>query len=165
MLSKEFLTIVDYPGYFINKEGKVWSEYSKAFKKQRVHKSGYVDVQLYQNGKHTTPKIHKLITTTFFGKIPPGLVVNHIDGNKLNNHMSNLEYVTQSYNSIDAFNRGTRNNSGLNSPRTKLNIEQIKSIKKMINTYTTKEISHTLNVSRAIINHIKYDDTWRNVKC
>ncbi len=42
--------------------------------------------------------LHRVICDAFYGPIPPSLQVNHIDGNKLNNHLSNLEIVTQTEN-------------------------------------------------------------------
>ena len=51
---------------------------------------GYLRVKM--NNKNV--QIHSIIAELFLGKRPENLVVNHIDGNKLNNHPSNLEYVT-----------------------------------------------------------------------
>ncbi|MFY8169560.1 MAG: HNH endonuclease signature motif containing protein [Candidatus Fonsibacter sp.] len=52
--------------------------------------SGYLLVRM--NNKAIT--IHSIIAELFIGKRPKNLVVNHIDGNKFNNHPNNLEYVT-----------------------------------------------------------------------
>ena len=52
--------------------------------------SGYLLVRM--NNKAIT--IHSIIANLFIGERPKGLVVNHKDGNKFNNHPSNLEYVT-----------------------------------------------------------------------
>jgi hypothetical protein len=57
---------------------------------QFLNPSGYLRVKL--NNKNV--QIHSIIAELFLGKRPENLVVNHIDGNKLNNHPENLEYVT-----------------------------------------------------------------------
>jgi len=67
--------------------------------KERILKgiiSDYLVVVLYKEGKQKTKKIHKLVAESFLNHKPCGmnLVVNHIDFNKLNNNVSNLEIVT-----------------------------------------------------------------------
>ena len=57
--------------------------------------NGYYQIKLSKNGKLKTFKIHKLVIEHFLNKISKGLVVNHIDGNKLNNNINNLEICTQ----------------------------------------------------------------------
>lgn len=55
---------------------------------------GYHSIALCNGGHQKTFAIHKIIARTFIGK-SNGLDVNHIDGNKINNNISNLEYVTR----------------------------------------------------------------------
>lgn len=72
--------------------------------KQHITKDGYPSISL--GGKNRTKKsIHQLVAMAFLGHIPNGLAmqVNHIDGNPLNNNLSNLEVVTARYNTADAF--------------------------------------------------------------
>jgi hypothetical protein len=64
---------------------------------------GYVGVNLYKDGRGSTVSIHKLVMRSFVGEAPPGMNVNHKDGIKKNNGLSNLEYVTFSSNSMHAF--------------------------------------------------------------
>lgn len=46
--------------------------------------------------------VHRLVARTFIGPCPPGLVVNHKDGDRGNNHRDNLEYVTTRENNVHA---------------------------------------------------------------
>lgn len=82
----------------------------KRFIRERILKpsidrpNGYYQIKLSKNGKMKTFKIHKLVIEHFFKKISKGLVVNHIDGNKLNNNINNLEICTQKDNIRHAIN-------------------------------------------------------------
>jgi len=75
-------------------------------KKSTINKLrfGYVYIGLLNK----TKSLHRLVWETFNGKIPIELEINHIDGNKLNNNLSNLELVTSSENKLHAFNTGLK---------------------------------------------------------
>ena len=64
----------------------------------------YLNTCLSMNGVHKTKTIHRLQALATYGY--SDLDVNHIDGNKLNNHCTNVEYCTQSQNQIHAFRNG-----------------------------------------------------------
>jgi len=66
------------------------------FLKEGVTGAGYKTVTLCKNGKRASKNVHRLIAETFLGDSK--LDVNHKDGNKLNNNIKNLEYVTKSEN-------------------------------------------------------------------
>lgn len=66
---------------------------------------GYYQVGLYKNGKQKHFSVHTLVITAFRGPIPAGMQVNHLNENKLDNRLSNLEVVTAKQN----LNWGTRN--------------------------------------------------------
>lgn len=67
--------------------------------------TGYLLVQLYKDKKYKQLLIHRLVVEAFIGPIPKGMQVNHIDENKKNNCLSNLEIVSPKQNN----NHGTRN--------------------------------------------------------
>lgn len=61
--------------------------------------AGYLSVNLSKDGKYTSFDIHRLVAVAFLGASDvSGLEVNHIDENKKNNQVSNLEWVTKSQN-------------------------------------------------------------------
>ena len=64
--------------------------------KAGVNANGYLQVNLFKDGKCKARKVHQLVAVAFLGHKPCGmkLVVNHIDIDKLNNNVSNLEIVT-----------------------------------------------------------------------
>ena len=93
--------------YQVSNFGNVKSlNYNKTRKekilKPAINGVGYYQVILSKNGKKKTFRIHKLVVMTFLNHQPDGthnIVVNHIDNNKLNNHVNNLELVSNRYNS------------------------------------------------------------------
>ncbi len=108
----ETKNIPGWPGYQATSDGKIIGLekirdmpgggtriYHKRIMKKTIKKTGYFQLDLYQNGKHKTYHVHKLIAITFLGECPEGYQINHKDGNKLNNNVSNLEYVTPRENS------------------------------------------------------------------
>lgn len=63
---------------------------------------GYLHVALLaDDGSRPTPTIHKLVLTTFVGPRPEGMCCRHLDGNQLNNHLSNLAWGTAAENAAD----------------------------------------------------------------
>src|SRR5687767_11715471 len=66
---------------------------------RHVSSGGYYVMNLTRHNKHATRFVHVLVAAAFLGPKPSGQVVNHIDANRLNPHLSNLEYVTARENS------------------------------------------------------------------
>ena len=68
--------------------------------KLNLNNDGYLNVNIYLNGKLKNYKVHKLVAMVFLGHTPNGYetVVNHIDNNPLNNNVNNLELVSPRYN-------------------------------------------------------------------
>lgn len=115
---KQFLTIPGYPSYEINEHGEVRSKDRVINKKDGTSQPlkgrmlspgkgshGYFTVKLHEGGKGKSHCIHRLVADCFLGH-KEGMEVNHIDGNKLNNNVSNLEWVTRQQNTQHAFRTG-----------------------------------------------------------
>lgn len=86
------IKIDGYENYFITEDGKVWN--GKKFINQWVDNVGYRQVVLFKNGKKKYYRVHRIVAEHYLGKPIEGKCVNHIDGNKLNNNVENLEWVT-----------------------------------------------------------------------
>lgn len=72
--------------------------------KQTLNTWGYMTVNLSKDGKGNTKRVHKLVANAFLGE--SDLQVDHIDGNKQNNRLDNLEYVTPKENTNRAWEKG-----------------------------------------------------------
>lgn len=67
---------------------------------------GYPIIGLSKNGKSRTKTIHRLVAETFIPNPNDYRVINHIDCNKTNNNVNNLEWCTQKHNIIQSFKNG-----------------------------------------------------------
>lgn len=61
---------------------------------QRLNPGGYSIVTLYPSQRPTMRMVHALVLDAFVGPRPPGAMIQHIDGDKINNALSNLRYTT-----------------------------------------------------------------------
>lgn len=131
---EEWRDVVGYESYFrVSNHGKIFSKRTNKILKTHVHKSGYVIFSTRFDGKNskaTCFKVHRLIATAFLDNPYKKPVVNHIDGNKQNNHVDNLEWVTYSENLIHAYSTGlSKPKKGDNNPQAKLTMIQVKEIR------------------------------------
>lgn len=81
--------------YKVDSNGFIISKRDGTPMKPSLSPHGYLTTTVMINGKRKTMPIHSAVAKSFLGdKTIEGLVVNHKDGNKQNNHISNLEWVT-----------------------------------------------------------------------
>lgn len=92
--------------YKINKTGEVYSNHSKRKLKPYKSSDGYLRVNLSKNSKVKITMVHRLVAESFIPNPHNYPVVNHIDGNKANPDISNLEWTSHSGNSKHAYERG-----------------------------------------------------------
>lgn len=100
--------IPGHPGYFITRNGAVWSAISKKWLKRAFHPDGYPQVTLGRNseGMNITRKVHRLVALTYLPNPNNWPCVNHKDGNKVNSRDTNLEWCTQQHNVLHAWRTG-----------------------------------------------------------
>lgn len=89
-------------GYTIRADGEVRSRFDRPIKHQ-ICKNGYIRVELCFDGVGKKYLLHRLLAAAFIENTNGKPHVNHIDGNKSNNALDNLEWVTQSENQIHAY--------------------------------------------------------------
>jgi len=126
---------------------------------------GYCSVRLSTEGKQRTIAIHRLVMTTFVGPCPNGKEVNHMDGNKTNNHLENLEYITHSENEHHAYMTGLKSNHGENQSRNKLTEKNVHEIRRLLlKGKSQKSIAAQFDVSSSTINSIATGKNWAYLK-
>jgi hypothetical protein len=100
--------IKGFDDYSITRDGQVFSHKTNKFKKPFNDQVGYVRIQLYQDNKKKNYSLHRLIANTYICNPNNKPQVNHIDGNKANNRVSNLEWVTSKENMQHSYDKGLR---------------------------------------------------------
>lgn len=98
--------IPNYPNYSITQDGKVWSHIYDKWLKLNLGKVGYYTVALWHNMEFKKLYIHRLVAITYLQNDNNFKYVNHIDGNKLNNHITNLEWCSAGDNNKHAHKMG-----------------------------------------------------------
>lgn len=163
-----FIDIKGYEGiYQISNYGKVMSlNYKKQgfsrLLKPLIKNSGYVKFNLNNNLVYTHPRCHRLVAEHFIDNPNNYEFVNHIDGNKLNNHVSNLEWCTMEYNNIHAKETGLLKPS--NNTLLKNNPERVREIRaRYINGETARQLAETYGISMDTVLDIKNYKTWKDV--
>ena len=101
--------------------------------------TGYKKVELCKDGKRKGFKVHRLVAIAFIPNPDNKPEVNHIDGNKINNNIDNLEWVTSSENSVHAY------ETGLNPNKKELDEKEIIYMYCELNM-TMQEIAKHFNV-------------------
>ena len=164
--------IVGYEGlYQVSNLGRV-----KSFKRDRlrilrahIDRHGeYFMIALYKDNKSKLCRLHILVAETFVPNIDKKPFVNHMDGNKLNNRASNLEWVTQSENQIHAYKLGLmKARKGIESPCAVMTEDEVRYIRKIYKPYDrefgAKALAKKFNRGITTIRHIINKDTYKNV--
>lgn len=104
-----FVLIKEMPKYYINEYGFIFSLNKRGLLNQTISQPcGYIRHTLYDNYKTKAVRVHSLVAQYFIGPRPKGMQVNHKDGNKTNNHYSNLEYVSPKQNIVHSVEKGLK---------------------------------------------------------
>lgn len=122
-----------------------------------VNSKGYENVSI--NGK--LHKVHRLVAEAFIPN-PQGLPqVNHKDGNKLNNEVSNLEWATASQNTKHAYEMGLMNKQGTNNGRAILNDDIVRHIR--TSGMSAKQVAEEYGLEYTSAWKVVTGRTWKHV--
>lgn len=121
----KYIILNDFNNYAISNTGIVINVKTKKRLTPVVNKSGYLQVSICQNGLKKTFLIHRLVALYFLDNIDNLPVVNHKDGVKVNNHVTNLEWCTSSQNTLHAQALGLKTD---NRPIKAINLDDNSSI-------------------------------------
>lgn len=151
--------IKGHPNYFSTRDGKIIST-NKSKEGKELNGSdhkGYLRISLWNDEKKFIREMaHRLVAKTFIPNPLNKPEVNHIDGNRKNNNINNLEWCDRSENMIDTVKRKTHNT-------TKLSIEHVLEIRKLYKSgnLTKNDLAIAYNTTSSNIYRIINRLTWK----
>lgn len=171
-----FRAIPGFPRYAINESGVVLSICGHGFGagtnlpwadakqiKPTTGTGGYQFVSLRHDGRTSRASVHALVITTFVGPCPLGMQCRHLDGNRTNNHVSNLAWGTPLENQHDRIRHGT-NNKGSNVCTSKLTDNDVLEIRRRAANGESKvDIAKDFPVNPPNISHIVLRRSWKHI--
>lgn len=159
--------------FMISTNGQLFSKRTNKILNKTLSKTGYYQISTKIGGRNGVCycfKIHRLVAEAFFPEPTQDLknsasetvygkvIVNHIDGDKLNNNLNNLEWSSHILNSHHAISMGlVINKSGLDHPSFILNEDEVKFIQENYipksRVFGQRALSRLLNVDRSCISN------------
>lgn len=153
--------------YFVNCHGDVLSLKSGAPKILKPHIQEYATVRIRVNGdKSKKKKVHRFVAKCFVPNPDNKLLVNHIDGNKLNNKAENLEWVTGLENAQHAKRMGLYLQGGDNG-QAKHSNEQVIALRQFRKDFpkvTLKDIAWAFRINYNTLLDIIYNKHWKEIQ-
>lgn len=146
--------------------GKCHRSYPEKILKPGKDSKGYLRVVLSDyNHKSHTYKLHRLVAEAFIPNPKKLPEVNHIDGNKANDSVDNLEWIGRSDNLKHAYKNALKSVKGAKNPAAKLTAEQVVFIKAHFiprdNEYGCVPLSKKFNVHRKTISRVVNGTSWK----
>lgn len=154
--------------YYVSNYGNVKNINTNRILKPRKQHNGYLVVNLSICGKIKTYTIHRLVAKLFIPNPQNLPQVNHIDLNRENNYVENLEWCSASYNVVHAFKSGNRHKSeGLEHYGHKLTYSDIQTLRQDYEPFSKipniTKVAKQYNVSRQTIHNVVNYNTYKNI--
>lgn len=146
--------------------GKCHRSWKEHYLKYGVDNRGYYKTHLSKNGVNKTVKVHRIVAQTFINNQLNKKEVNHKDGNKQNNTVDNLEWVTKSENQLHAYKTGLNSKAAERNPAHKLTWKDVNYIRANYQPYDPKygavALGKQLNVHRKTIMRVALYQLWKS---
>lgn len=172
-----YKVIEEYPRWEINEEGHIRNVVSKVDKFVYINKQGYVGVNFKKDGKQHSKKVHRYVGKYFLpepseeltklceSKWPYVVCINHIDHNKTNNKVENLEWCDIRHNNHEAIKAGVVPPlKGTLNGRSKLTEELVHKVCKAFEEgMKPKDAVTEFGISRQQATKIRAGYAWKHI--
>lgn len=166
-----FKDVVGYENYFqVNENGEVYSKRTGKILVQGTSKTGYKVISSKiggRNGKHICLRIHRLVAEVFIPNLENKPFVNHIDGNKTNNSVLNLEWCTGSENVQHAYDTNLlisiKGKDRYNSVLTEDDVRKIRELY-VPKKFGKRKIAALLNLPVNAVQGVCSGKTWTHIE-
>lgn len=156
------LNFVGFPNYAITRQGEVFNLITSNKLKPCLHglkRSQYKAVRLYYKGENKVFKLHRLLAEAFIPNPDNLPQVNHKDGDKLNNKLSNLEWVTASGNTEHAYRNNLHSWNVIDEEKAHVVCDMLQQ------GFKTKEVADCLGLEYYTVYDILTEKTYLYVSC
>lgn len=150
--------------YTIYENGDIYNKYNKKLSPVDNGK-GYLIVNIYINGKRTCKSIHRLLGELFLENPNNYSDINHIDGNRQNNSLTNLEWCTHSTNIKHSYNLNNRSAVGTKNANCKHSEIIVKEICELLSQNLKPSVIRDLGYPYTLIRQIKQRKIWKHISC
>lgn len=152
--------LYNFPYYQVSDKGQVRRTFVY---KPKPNNAGYPCVNLSYKNNQRKIAIHRAVWEMFRDTIPPDRMINHMDGDKTNNDISNLELVTNREN-IEHYKNNLLTYRGSKVNTAKLTDDIVKDIRaKRENGYSTAMLVKDYGVNKSTINRILSRKNWKHI--
>ena len=167
--SEVTMKFTNYFGYIVYEDGTVLSKVSNKPMKIQVNYKGYPCIGFQINKRKVNKTIHRLLAELFIPNPYNFSDVDHIDGDRTNNNLSNLRWVTHGDNIQHSYNFGKRSATGINNVRCKNNESIVREVciylQSGLSAAKIRDLGYNYGLVRAIKsrknwNHISRDYSW-----
>lgn len=166
-MKEVFKPVPGFSQYKISNKGRIISYYERKPRmlKMRVDRNGYRYADLWEHKERYVKSVARLVLLAFVGRPKSGQTVSrHLDGNPLNNYVTNLAWGTPSENEIDKLAHG-KDNRGEKHYGHKLTETEVRTIRRLVlGPISQYDLALMFHVSQGTISDIKHRKGWAWLK-
>jgi hypothetical protein len=159
-----YKTIPFADNYAISKDGIVINKKFKKVKKPSINSKGYCNMKLPVDGVQKTFTVHRLVAMLYLDNPLNYEQINHINGIKTDNNLSNLEWCSRQQNMKHACEIGLIDRKGSKNPNAKFTEQQVREIKTLLQQKVKHRIiAEQYKTNRVLITNISIGKTWKHI--